>query len=111
MSKQKDKLSAPITEENQAPAPFLPGRVAMLSLALAAFVAGPAAQANPPADSKLGDRLAAAKDKLAKSQASDQGSIQLAQWLNVGIPAPWGNWNNWHNWHNWGNTHWGWYNY
>jgi hypothetical protein len=108
MSKSKAKLSSPSAEPKSASDPYARAKWTALSLALAAFVAGSAAHANTPSDSSLGDRIAAAKDKLVKSQPSDANSLRLAQWLNVGIPAPWGNWHNWHNWNNW---HWGWYNY
>jgi hypothetical protein len=79
---------------------------AIVPVALAAFLAAPAAQANTGDQSSLADRIAAAKQILIKAGQPGAGALNVAQWLNVGIPAPWGNWNNWHNWHNWGNGMW-----
>ncbi len=70
------------------------GQAALL-LVLAAFLAAPASEPGIDRRPSLVDRLAAAKDRLAKQALPTAPSPRLAQWLNF---LPWGNgWDNWSN--------------
>jgi hypothetical protein len=114
MSKREDEFSSPAEEakdETSLAASTASGSLsrsgwAVVYVALAAFLAAPAAQANTSAAgdqaSSLKDRLAAAKGALLKAEQPGTDQFNLAQWFN----GPWGNWNNWHNWHNWSNGIW-----
>jgi hypothetical protein len=98
-------MSKPEATSSKAPLAAATAR-AVLPVALAAFLAAPVAHADTLDQSKLGDRIAAAKKQLATSDLKGTTAIRVAQWLNIGGGPPWGNWNNWHNWHNWGNGMW-----
>jgi hypothetical protein len=104
-----NELAPQLPSDGAPTEPFARTKWFAIFTALTAFVAGPAVQASPTDDAKLGDRLQAAKQKLVQGGQALSGDTKVAQWLN--IVAPWGNWRNWNNWNNWRNwRNWGWLN-